>query len=282
MVRNWAIHYDLYSLNEEQRENLALELVSRGGEGTYFEGATTLCCYFEAETASDVELWVASLGLEHNITYWIEELEAVNWTQKCQELLVPLKVGDITVLPVASSDDGPIDASNIIKIIPGLGFGTGHHETTSFCLKFLQSDLISLDTQSRVLDVGTGSGILAIAAAKRFHCHVDAFDIDDGAVENAIENVALNCVQRLVNVEVSNISRYESSYDLVIANIYAEILLELKEALIKAVKPGGQLLLSGILESRYNTIKRDFSPGSWEYLGEYVERGWVTTLLKAV
>lgn len=194
-----------------------------------------------------------------------ELIPECNWAALCPELLHPIKAGIFCVNPCAS-DNGILPQDGVIHIIPGMGFGTGHHDTTHALLQMisgLSEDpkyAVLEDSSMSIVDVGTGSGILSIAAAMAFpNASVVATDIDEAALGNAAENCRINGVSGHVSLLHCSIPALSSPADLVIANLYAELLIQLRDELFSLLKPGGTLLLSGIAVERDDEVAAVFS-----------------------
>lgn len=173
-----------------------------------------------------------------------------DWSTSWKEHFKPLRVGKHLVVKPTWEDfpAGPEDI--LLNIDPGMAFGTGTHPTTMLCLSVLEKILSSLQTQEKTLtalDVGTGSGILTIAAAKLGIAHSEAIDIDPEAVQIAQENCLLNGVEERVSVSTTPLAMISGSFDIVLANILAEDLVRMAPELIARLNPGGLLILSGIL-----------------------------------
>jgi ribosomal protein L11 methyltransferase len=173
----------------------------------------------------------------------LEELPDQDWGEKWKEGLAPLSIGRVFVRPswiAAGTPPGMVE----VTLDPGMAFGTGTHPTTSLCLAAL-SDRLAAVPAARVLDVGTGSGLLAIAAAKLGAPVVIGNDNDPVAIRVALENAALNGVR--VAFDLRDVAEQPGPFDLVLANILANTLCELAPAIAAQLAPGGQVLLSGIL-----------------------------------
>jgi len=162
----------------------------------------------------------------------------------------------------------------VVEIDPGMAFGTGTHETTRLCIQLLDNIIKGGET---VFDVGTGSGILAIAAAKLGAASVLGIDNDERSVCVAAENVELNSVADVVGISGTPLSEIEGIFDIVVANILAEDLIEMKKELLKRLERGGWLILSGILKTKaemviaaYNEedaiLERQIDDGEWSAL----------------
>jgi len=184
----------------------------------------------------------------------VSKLVDQDWERVWLSSFKPIQVG--TKLWVCPSWCEPVDANarNII-LDPGLAFGTGTHATTAMCLNWLSDQNLS---EKNVLDYGSGSGILAIAAVFSGAAHADAVDIDPLAVTACKENAERNGVEEKVIAylpdQIGSDSQQPATYDLVIANILADVIIELRDTLLVHLKPGGRLLLTGILNTQADRV----------------------------
>ena len=203
-----------------------------------------------------------SLNLDANLQIEILKKPNVDWIEQYKKGVAPVAVGKFYVRPSwceRSQDRALID----LLIDPALAFGSGHHESTNMCLAIL-SELTCAGMSA--LDVGCGSGILSIAM-KKLGAKVSACDTDEQAVTATQQNAEKNGVQidKIWLGSVSGLSEQGSSaaaqpqFDLVVANIIADVILILSADLKKALKPGGKLVLSGILEKYKDRIEQAFS-----------------------
>jgi len=171
---------------------------------------------------------------------WLEE-----WKQSWQ----PVEIGRFIIAP-PWSDLGDVSNHLVIRIEPGMAFGTGTHETTRLCLDAIQKHFAG----GSFLDVGTGTGILAIAAAKLFpEAHIAACDIDEAAIVIARENAGLNGVAEQINFWTGSIDDSTASADLVCANLTADVITQIMPALVGVTC--GKLILSGILETQLEVVR---------------------------
>jgi ribosomal protein L11 methyltransferase len=207
-------------------------------------------------------------------------LEAVdvpddNWAARSQAALRAVRVGSVVVAPPWDVPDAPAAGDTIVVIKPSMGFGTGHHATTRLCLAALQR----LDLRGRsVIDVGTGSGVLAIAASLLGAEPVGAFDDDDDAVGSARENLALNPAAR-VAVDVGDLrATGRTASDIVLANLTGGLLVAAAPELRHLTKPAGRLILSGFLRVEEADVRRAFSPLTIEHRDE--EEDWLCVTLR--
>jgi ribosomal protein L11 methyltransferase len=178
----------------------------------------------------------------------VREVEQRDWLEEWKKNWQPVEVGRFIVAPPWSEIDDRHDRC-VIRIEPGMAFGTGTHETTRLCLAAMQSYFEG----GSFLDVGTGTGILAIAAAA---CapgvHVEAFDIDEDAIQIARENAAANGVAERISFHAGSIDEQTSSADFICANLTAEVIAKLLPTLVAL--SCGRLVLSGVLETQTDEI----------------------------
>ena len=170
----------------------------------------------------------------------------------------------------------------LLRIAGAMAFGTGEHATTSACLRFLRAEAARLEPGWTTLDIGTGSGILAIAAEKLGAERVDAFDYDERAIKAAQANLRRNRCRR-ITLTKKNLLRWKprSRHPIVVANVFSEILRLAAEPITAAVRPGGCLILSGILRPQEQETLETFRALGF-HLEAVSRRGkWVTLQLRA-
>jgi ribosomal protein L11 methyltransferase len=202
-----------------------------------------------------------------------------DWAQRSQESLRPVTVERITITPpwhadTAAPDDG--SAHITIVVLPSMGFGTGHHATTRLCLRALQwLDL----TNCSMLDVGTGSGVLALAASRLGAARALGVDYDPDAVQSASDNLDLNPDVRTTRFEIADLfSSALPAADVVTANLTGAFLVRAAERLLDLVQPGGSLIVSGLLGEERDQVVRSLAAAAIAW--EQVEEGWVALILK--
>lgn len=190
-----------------------------------------------------------------------------DWVRVTQSQFAPVDITP-TFWIVPTWHEPPAEATRVIRLDPGLAFGTGTHPTTRMCLRWIAGQ--QADRLTRVLDYGCGSGILAIGAAKFGAAEIDAVDIDEAAVASTILNADANRVQLRAGLP----DQAQGQYRTVLANILATPLKVLAPLLCAHVAPGGSLVLAGILERQSEELTQAYAP--WAKL-EVSDRedGWV-------
>ena len=179
----------------------------------------------------------------------VREVAQHDWLEEWKQNWQPVEIGRFIIAP-PWSNLGEVHDRLIIRIEPGMAFGTGTHETTRLCLDAIQKHF----TGSSFLDVGTGTGILAIAAAKLFHeAHIEACDTDETAVAIARENAAANGVLDQIDFRAGSVEASTASADLVCANLTADVITQILPALVSVTC--GKLVLSGILETQVEMVQ---------------------------
>jgi ribosomal protein L11 methyltransferase len=236
-------------------EILMAELAEIGYE-SFTEEPDGLKAFIQEPTFDELQLNRVLRRYEEltgRLTYTLERHEKQNWNETWEQNYAPIDVaGTCRVRASFHAPAGPGYLYDLV-INPKMSFGTGHHETTALMLEHQ----LGLDhAGKRVLDVGSGTGILAILAAQRGAAHVSAFDIEEWAVENARENAELNGVADRLTVRQGTIDdEPAAAYDIVLANINRNILLREIPIYATFLVPGGTLLVSGFYETDYPEIE---------------------------
>jgi ribosomal protein L11 methyltransferase len=208
------------------------------------------------------------------------EISDSGWAEKWKEFFLPRKLGRRIVVRPSWERYDPADGEVVLTIDPGQAFGTGNHETTRLCLQFLEDVFESGAPPRRVLDVGTGTGILGIAAARLGSRCTLGIDTDPKAVEVAEENARINGVGDRFAATFRPLAAAEGAYDLVLANILAEILVDLKSEIVSRCAAGGFLILSGILDEKCGWVEEEFRSEGARALERKTDGQWTALLLK--
>lgn len=207
-------------------------------------------------------------------------LQEKNWHSSWRRFFSPQKVGRGFWVTPPWIDPPQTRRRQVITIEPGMAFGTGTHASTRGCLEFLEEAAGSLSAAPfTALDVGTGSGILAIALAKLGAFEVLALDNDPIALKSAQVNVRLNRAGRTIRLSHRKLAQVRELFNIVVANLTAETIIDLAPFLQKRVSPGGYLVLSGILKPKAGEVLRQFSPGSFTLTRQTGQKEWATLLL---
>ena len=204
------------------------------------------------------------------MSYTLEEKENVDWIKSYQDSIQPIEAGKFYIFP--SWYDAKEDLINI-KIDPALAFGSGHHATTFSCLGAISKYVNSGDS---VIDVGCGSGILGLAC-KKLGANVELCDTDPLSVESCKENFVLN-EETYDKLWEGSIDKAEKTYDVVIANIIADVLKFIAKDLKSACKEDGILILSGILDKKEDQVVESFN--ELTLLERILKDEWVTLVYK--
>jgi ribosomal protein L11 methyltransferase len=217
-----------------------------------------------------VEEWLHVRGLPVAITE--RTMLAVNWNARWEATVRPIPVGPFVVAPTWAEVPPEHAGKTLLLIDPKMSFGTGYHESTRLALRFLPG---LVRGGERVLDAGTGTGILAIAALRLGAREALGFDIDPWSTENAAENAALNGVSDRFEVREGSVEVVaETGFDLVLANIHLEVLRELLPLLVEKLADGGRLVLAGLLEMQREPMVEAAEAAGLTLYDEATEGEW--------
>lgn len=197
-----------------------------------------------------------------------------NWAERSQASITAVRVGGLVVAPPWAV---PTDGSAVIVIQPSMGFGTAHHESTRLCLGLLQQ--LPTLANLRVLDVGTGSGVLALAARALGATDIVAADYDPDAIESARENLELNDAGgaiTLLTLDLADASAVGGRrFDLVFANLTGGVLTRFARELAAVAAPGGTLITSGVTLDEDATVTAALTGAGFDLIQRETEREWV-------
>lgn len=201
------------------------------------------------------------------------EIDAADYENEWKKYYKPIRTANITVVPTWIKY-APSENEKIMRLDPGMAFGTGSHATTRMCL-----DLLDVKDKD-VIDVGCGSGILGIAAKICGAKSVYMCDIDEQAVEFAKRNAVLNNVD--AEIECADLLTGDRTADLIVANITADILMRLSKDIGKHLRNGGRIILSGIIDTRLDEVKNCYEKAGYSVVKSCAQDDWRALLLRKI
>ncbi len=218
------------------------------------------------------EKMIFNFSVEENL------IEDKNWNEEWEKSVRVIEVSDKLVIKPTFKGYQAKPGQIIIIIDPKMSFGTGEHQTTKLVLQFLEKNV---KNGIRVLDVGSGTGVLAIAAVKLGAESAIAIDNDEWCYDNGRENCRLNSVDKAVDVRLGEIKDIAgNNFDLITANIQKNILLDIAEEIKNRLKPGGLLILSGLLYNDEEDIVKKYSSLNFEMLEKKSLDEWMAVKLR--
>jgi ribosomal protein L11 methyltransferase len=272
------------SATEQQREFLLPTMMELGCSG-FQETETELLCYIDRDRLHDDQL----SSFQNEVRKVLQTISAnaeikfctfddENWNEQWERSLQPVEVGQrIVIKPSWTSYDNR-EQRIVLQIDPKMSFGTGYHETTRLTLQLLEK---YIQPKTRVLDVGTGTGVLAIAAVKLGATQAVGTDIDEWSILNANENVAANDLKDSVEISTHALSDFETaSYDLITANLTLNTNIEMLPQFHRVVKKDGFVLLSGLLNHDESAMKTHLKRDNFSVIETINENEWIAIAAK--
>lgn len=279
---------DRVPLSEQDRSRMFVDIFPEGPED---DGVARISFYLEPEQDNGAILAAVQNGLDEIRGWGVDvgsgmieasQTEDKDWINNWKEYFHQFSVDDILIKPswedVKPEDQGKL----LIQIDPGTAFGTGMHETTQLCIRQIRKYVTE---QTRILDVGCGSGILGMLALKFGAAYSVGTDLDPCAVEATHENMQVNGIRpdqyevmigNIINdPEIQDKVGYEK-YDIVAANILADVLVELTPVIVSRLKPGGIYITSGIIDDKEQTVVEAVERAGLEVLEVTYQGEWVS------
>lgn len=200
------------------------------------------------------------------------EVEEDDWAESWKKYYKPIKIGQNIIIKPSWEQYNQSPGDIIIDLDPGMAFGTGTHESTALCIELLEK---YVKPGQRALDIGCGSGILAITAAKLDAGEVEAYDIQQLAVDIAADNVKRNNVSDVVKVGKGNLfGRVTGDADIIVANIVADVIIRMSESVEKYLKPGGVFIASGIIRERVDEVAEALESRGMTIMEKWLLNEW--------
>ncbi len=244
-----------------------------------------LIVYFPNERSfkrkdKEISSYLADLGVGTPFNLKKGIILEEKWAEAWKSNFKPVKVSPRLVVKPPWEKYKKRQGEIVLQIKPGMAFGTGTHQTTQMCLKFLDNLIPQYYQFPIVLDVGTGSGILAIAALKLGAKKVQAIDIDRLALQAAKENARLNKIYHGINFRLASPDQVPGTFDLVVANLLPQELIAVKDSLAAKVETKGALIIAGFLQRQKKEIYRAFAQYGFHIWQTKELNGWVSFVLK--
>lgn len=207
----------------------------------------------------------------------VRKLRREDWAESWKRHFKPISIGSALLVKPSWSKRQPLRGQGVVVLDPGLSFGTGQHPTTRFCLEQLVAARRA-DPDQSFLDMGTGSGILAISAIKLGYRPVEAFDFDPDAIRIALGNASKNRVSQKIRFTTQDLSRLPlrpgRKHDVICANLISDLLLAERPRVLARLAPGGTLVLAGILRSQFAAVQRAYESANMKLKKRQAENEW--------
>jgi ribosomal protein L11 methyltransferase len=205
-----------------------------------------------------------------------------DWAESWKKHFKPLRIGSALLIQPSWSKLKPKNGQAVVTLDPGLSFGTGQHATTDFCLHQIVAIRRRVAQNGSLppalLDIGCGSGILAISAAKLGYASVGAFDFDPVAVRITQKNCRINRVEKKITVTRKDLTKVplnsRQKYDVICANLMAPLLITERDRILNRLAPTGTLILAGILATEFNSVRGRYESAGLKLIAEKSEREW--------
>jgi ribosomal protein L11 methyltransferase len=202
-----------------------------------------------------------------------------DWAESWKKYFKTIRIGRKLLIKPSWSKEKALKGQAVVELDPGLSFGTGQHPTTSYCLRKITE---AATPGASLLDIGCGSGILAISAAKLGYAPVQAFDFDPVAVRIAQANMRRNRVDRKINCARKDLTRMPQKspqkFDVVCANLVADLLTDQADRILNRLASGGRLVVAGILATQFQQVQQTYEAKGLKLLDTKTEREWQSGL----
>lgn len=272
---NEGVAIDEPYVQDGDGDNLEVDLSAQFTVRTYIADTD-----FNPVLAEEIQQALRHYSLLRSVgTLRVSTLKEEDWANAWKDHFQVHHIGDRVVIRPPWREHEPVGDQVVVELDPGMAFGTGLHPSTKMSVLGVEQ---VIHGGEQVLDVGTGSGILALAALKLGAVHADCVDVETVAVRATRENAVRNNVSDQVAVELGSVGvgePFQGEYDVVLANIIARILIELSEPLVRSTRPGGHLVLAGIIESREAEVIAAFADRNARVITRRQIDDWVSLVL---
>lgn len=267
-------HWDAWEFSEEARKEL--------------DQRYSVTAYFPVNHELNLRMENLSMELDlfrqRNPDFFYElsqsSLDEEDWAHSWKKHFKVLKIGQSTVIRPSWEDYSPQEGEIVIDLDPGMAFGTGSHATTSLAMELTEKYVKEDDL---VIDVGTGSGIISIQAAKLGASHVYAFDYDAVAVDAARGNIEENKLADRISIRQNDLlNGIEIEADLIIANIVADVIIRLIPQIKDRLKTDGRVIFSGIIDKRLKELEDFLAQEGYQILEKKEKEGWYALAVKRI
>src|ERR1043166_2722715 len=285
----WRIAVSVPLEAEDAIVDLFTRMFFRSAPSTYISHKTNLATvavyYEEKPNLSSVERDELVVGLKRirecglNVgspRLSIKKLPQQDWAESWKKHFQPIEIGSTLLIKPSWNKQRPKKGQATLVLDPGLSFGTGQHPTTEYCLRELVRRR-NVGTEQAFLDIGTGSGILAIAAARLGYKPVDAFDFDPEAVRVASANAKRNRVSsniRFFEQDVTRLPKAGAKYSVICANLISNLLIDVRRRILARLDEGGVVVVAGILRKEFEEVQRTYEKAGMELIKCGVQKEW--------
>lgn len=243
----------------------------------YLQGSSRKASRLQQDFAAGIQA-LREFGLQIIVSPLVfKTIPKEDWAESWKKHFPPLEIGSVLLLKPSWNHRKPKPGQVEVILDPGLSFGTGHHPTTEFCLRQVAKYRPRKEPRS-FLDMGTGTGILAIAAAKLGYQPVRAFDFDPESIRVARENAQVNGVADAIKLSRQDLTRLpldsRQRYDLVCANMEFDLLLRESRRILNRLKPGGVLVLAGILNRQFSQVRETYKKEGLKLIASRGQKEW--------
>lgn len=267
--------------SDEQTAEILIALLADKGFDTFEHNENQLSAYITEElyTSGAIDHFLSALQEKFVFTYAHSYMEKKNWNAEWEKNFQPIRIGDTCMIraPFHPADpDMPMD----ILIEPRMSFGTGHHETTWL----MANEMLGINfSGKRVCDAGTGTGILAILAAKLGAGQVFAVDNEEWAYRNTLDNITLNGIFDVIDAEHGGLELMEGKqFDIILANINKHIVLQHIPLFFRCLQPGGLLIISGMFIRDLPDVEQEAARYFFQAVSSNEKNEWVCATFQNV